>query len=99
MTWLIFERNNKWIDVVNVEQITTIEARVMENGEVVARVFQTDRLDARYILKDRKQLETLINVLEAENGWFYIKDGKVKLWKGAFEESKPKEGEEDASSH
>ncbi|WP_457753101.1 hypothetical protein [Thermococcus sp.] len=49
MTWLIFERDDKRIDIVNVEQI----------------------------------------------GWYYIKDGEVKLWKGAFEESKPKEGEED----
>ncbi|WP_324735327.1 hypothetical protein VFC49_09285 [Thermococcus sp. SY098] len=97
MTWLIFERDDKWIDVVNVEQITAIQAKITEDGEIIAIIYQPDG-EIKHVLKDKKQLETLINVLEAEAGWFYIKDGKIMLWKGVFKESK-KEGEENASSH
>ena len=83
MTWLVFE-DGRYVSVLNVQEITGIEAFEFKDG-VKLSIWQTDGAKAEFTLKDRKQLENLINVLEAEAGWFYIKDGEVKLWKGAFE--------------
>ncbi len=83
MTWLIFEDGRR-VSVLNVQQITAVEAFEFKDG-VKLDIWQADGKKAGFSLKDKKQLETLINVLEMKEGWYYIKDGEVKLWKGAFE--------------
>jgi len=84
--WLVIESSvDGWVDVFNIENIVEVSAVTGESGVKISIVTPESEQPWEYALKDLREFEKLIMLPAVDSaGWIYIRDGKVKRWRGSL---------------